>query len=95
MPETAAIVIGLSAGVLLSGIYFFALWFTVHRIGTADKPYILAGVSFILRMGTVMGVMAVIGKYIGPVSLIAAAVSFLAARLVIMGVLKKDRRAPA
>ena len=95
MPETAAIVLGLSAGVLLSGIYFFALWFTVHRIGGSDKPYILAGASFLLRMGTVMGVMAVIGKYIGPVSLIAAAVSFLATRFVIVGILKKDRRAPA
>ena len=43
-----------TAGLALGAFYFTALWHTVRRLPSADKPSRLLIVSFFLRMGLVM-----------------------------------------
>lgn len=44
-----------TGGLLLGGIYFAALWVTVHRVPLTRRPLLLLAVSFLLRMALLLG----------------------------------------
>lgn len=42
-------IVGSAAGLLMGGLYFGGLWFTVNRVAGARNPQLLLGVSFLGR----------------------------------------------
>lgn len=51
----AMLVVSALAGVLLGIVYFGGLWWTVQRIEQDNRPVVILAVSFIVRMGLVLG----------------------------------------
>lgn len=49
------LIIPFAAGLLLSGVYFAALWLTVRRLPQTRSPLLTLGVSFLLRMAILLG----------------------------------------
>ena len=42
-------IVGSAAGLLMGGLYFGGLWFTVNRVAGARNPQLLLGISFLGR----------------------------------------------
>jgi F1F0 ATPase subunit 2 len=95
MSNIAGVGAGILLGALLSGFYFFGLWYTVKKIKAVNKPYFLAGVSFIGRMALVLGSLVLIGKYFGPIPLLSAAGMLVITRFVIMAIIRRTGRVTA
>lgn len=49
------LIIPFAGGLLLSGVYFAALWWTVRRVPQTHRPLLTLGVSFLLRMSVLLG----------------------------------------
>jgi F1F0 ATPase subunit 2 len=49
------LIIPFAGGLLLSGVYFAALWLTVRRLPQARNPLLLLGISFLLRTAVLLG----------------------------------------
>ena len=41
----------LAMGIACAALYFFGLWFTIHRIGSSRRPFGLMVSSFMIRAG--------------------------------------------
>lgn len=53
--KTSELIIPFIGGLLLSGVYFAALWLTVRRLPQTQQPLLTLGVSFLLRMAVLLG----------------------------------------
>lgn len=51
MNEVLLLVLALLAGMLLGGIFFGGLWWTVRKVASSDQPGFLFFGSLLLRMG--------------------------------------------
>jgi F1F0 ATPase subunit 2 len=54
--ETVAMAVNLVAGLIVGGLYFFGLWWTVSRLPSLTAPGFWTVASFILRSAVVLSV---------------------------------------
>lgn len=53
--KPSELAIPFAGGLLLSGVYFAALWYTVRQLPTARNPMLTLGFSFLLRTLGLLG----------------------------------------
>ncbi len=72
----------IAAGLVLGGLYFAGLWWTLERLGRWRQPAVVLGVSFLVRAALLMTVLLWItgGR---PLPIIAALVGFWASRFIL------------
>lgn len=84
-------------GCILGLLYFGGLWLTVRQLNRAPRPLFLFWVSYLLRLGTVLGVFHLILQWAGQDQLLSlllvSFLGFLLSRtLLISRILPRDRR---
>jgi F1F0 ATPase subunit 2 len=80
--EIGVVTESLAAGVLVGGLFFGGLWWTVRRGLTAATPALWFGVSALARMAIVLATLYYIART-GWASLLACLCGLLIARVVI------------
>lgn len=55
LDEWWPLVASFAAGLVLGGIFFGGLWWTVRQLGTTSRPGLLFAASFLVRTAVVMG----------------------------------------
>jgi len=88
--ETPTLVLAWAAGILLGGIFFGGLWWTVRKGATSTHPALWFGGSILLRMGIALAGFYIIagGRW---ERLLCCLLGFVMARIVVTWV----TRAPA
>ncbi|WP_218915590.1 ATP synthase subunit I [Desulfomicrobium baculatum] len=82
MNETLTLVLALAAGVLLGGLFFGGLWWTVRKGVSSKRPAFWFFASLLLRMGiTLTGFHFIAGGHLG--RLLMCLLGFFIARLVV------------
>lgn len=72
------------AGLLVGGLYFIGLWWTVNRIPHARQPFNLYVVSLIIRLTVVLAAVYGLLTYSRWPQLVAWLAGFVAARLLLI-----------
>jgi F1F0 ATPase subunit 2 len=91
--EMLLLTLAAGAGFAAGAVFYGGLSWTVRRLATSQVPALLAGGSFLVRTGAVLGTLALVGH--GDYRrMLAAAGGFVAARLVLVPRLR-DRVASA
>ena len=62
MTEVWSLVLALVTGVLLGGVFFGGLWWTVRRMGSSKRPALLMFGSFLVRNSVALGGFYFIGR---------------------------------
>ena len=62
MTEVWSLVLALVTGVLLGGVFFGGLWWTVRRMGSSKRPALLMFGSFLVRNSVALGGFYLIGR---------------------------------
>jgi len=78
--ELATIIAAVCAGLLLGGLYFGGLWWTVRRMPRARHPLNLYFGSLIVRLAIVLAAFYGVLSYFDWPQLVASLVGFVAAR---------------
>lgn len=73
-----------AAGALLGAVFFWGLWLTVRRLRQARHPVLWMLLSLALRFGLVIVGFYLLARYGGWEALIAAAIGFTLARLIVV-----------
>lgn len=84
MNET--LVLGGVAGLLLGGIFFGGLWWTVRKGVTSRRPALLFVASFVLRTSIVLAGIYLVGRESGPQTwkpLLLCLLGFIVARFIV------------
>ena len=89
--ESASIVAAVCAGLLLGGLYFGGLWWTVRRMPLARHPLNLYFGSLIARLAILLAAFYGVLSYAGWAQLVAALVGFIAARLLLIRIIGPAR----
>ncbi|REJ90872.1 MAG: ATP synthase subunit I [Planctomycetota bacterium] len=89
--ESASIVAAVCAGLLLCGLYFGGLWWTVRRMPLARHPLNLYFGSLIARLAILLAAFYGVLSYAGWAQLVAALVGFIAARLLLIRIIGPAR----
>jgi F1F0 ATPase subunit 2 len=82
--ELPSIDAAICAGILLGGLYFGGLWWTVGRMPRVRNPLNLYFSSLIVRLALVLAAFYGVLSYSGWPQLVAALVGFVAARLLLI-----------
>jgi len=82
--ESATIIAAVCAGLLLGGLYFGGLWWTVRRMPHVRHPLNLYFGSLIVRVAIVVAAFHGVLGYFGWPRLVASLVGFVAARLLLI-----------
>jgi F1F0 ATPase subunit 2 len=77
-----SVALGFAAGVSIGASYFLGLWWTVRRATRSSRPTPLLLASFVVRLTLALGLLLVVVR-LGPLSLVAALLGFLAARVLL------------
>jgi len=82
MTEVWSLVLALVTGVLLGGVFFGGLWWTVRRMGSSKRPALLMFGSFLVRNSVALGGFYLIGR--GHLErLLVCLVGFVIARILV------------
>ena len=83
MSETLILILAWMAGLLLGGVFFGGLWWTVRRGVVSKQPAMLFMCSFLLRMGITVSGFLLVGRGDWK-RLVVCLVGFVMARLVVI-----------
>ncbi len=83
MTLAAGSALGTAAGTVLGLAYFGGLLWTVRRLPRSSRPWLLAGLSFLVRTVVVVGVLVVLARTGSVVALATSLLGFLGARIVL------------
>ena len=83
MSETLILILAWMAGLLLGGVFFGGLWWTVRRGVVSKQPAMLFMCSFLLRMGITVSGFLLLGRGDWK-RLVVCLVGFVMARLVVI-----------
>jgi len=82
--EPATIVAAVCAGLLLGGLYFGGLWWTVRRMPRARHPLNMYFGSLVVRLAIILSAFYAVVIYSGWPQLAAALVGLVSARLLLI-----------
>jgi F1F0 ATPase subunit 2 len=82
--EAIGLAIAFAAGMLLGVVFFWGLWMTVATLHSAPRPGLRILGSLLLRFALVAAGLTVAARYGGWQHVIAAAVGFMLARVVLV-----------
>ena len=82
--ELSLIAAAVCAGILLGGLYFGGLWWTVGRMPHVRHPFNLYFGSLIVRLAIVLTAFYGVLSYSGWPQLVAALMGFVAARVLLI-----------
>ncbi len=91
MYEIGSLIPTFSAGLLLGGIFFGGLWWTVRKLVDSDMSPVWFLASFLLRMGITLGgfYLCALGSW---ESLTACLLGFITARIIVTRLTKPSER---
>jgi len=81
--DLMALALALAAGGALGVFYFGGLWFTIQRLPGAERPGLIALISFMLRTAIAIGALVLVAGESWQ-RLLAAMVGFFVARMVLV-----------
>ncbi len=81
-----SIIFGVLAGLLIGAVHFYGLWLTVRRVPHSNRPKMLIGLSFFMRLIILGGAFALVGVFLGPLGLLSALIALMIARIAVIRV---------
>lgn len=84
----AGIVGAAAAGVALGWVFFWGLWWTSRRVAQVRRPWLLYGVSFVVRMAVLLGGIWLVTRA-RLVETAACVAGVLLARRLVVGVVRR------
>lgn len=81
---------GLVAGTLLGLVVFGGLKLTVDRLAVTTRPLLVAGVSLLVRMGSLVGGLVLLSRWAGLAAMVAAMAGILCARHLVLAAVRGE-----
>jgi len=92
MSETFLLILAWMAGLVLGGVFFGGLWWTVRRGVVSKQPAMLFMCSFLLRMGITVSGFLLIGRGDWK-RLVVCLIGFVMARLMVIWLTRESLEA--